>query len=168
MNRKSLSIGLALLGLTAVAIAAITVQRVVVSAVASDGTGQFQMNLQAIKIYHDDYGARLLGRGSFALTRGTQRVSLQLRQLTAMNVFELEEGGYQVTLEGTARFAPNIFVNRNARPESGTFRLVILDLPAEGEGNDSVEFRFVGERGRRLDFFGEVTGGTLQVSEQTM
>ncbi|MEN3002218.1 MAG: hypothetical protein ABDI19_10325 [Armatimonadota bacterium] len=168
MERKRLFIGLALFGLMAVAIAATTVQRVLVQAVASDGTDQFRMSLQAIKIYMDDSGARLMGRGSFLLTRGTQQHRFQLHQLTAMSIAELEEGGYHIMMQGIAQRTSTFFPNRTTRPERGTFRLVIFDQPAEDEASDTVEFYFVDNRGRFLNFSGEVTAGTLQVSTHSL
>jgi len=168
MNRNRFYIGLILLGLMAVAVAAITVQSVRVQATASDGSGQFRLNLQATRVYFDDIGTRVLGRGSFQLTRGAERYNLQLRHLTNMGVGELENGGYSVMMEGYASFAPNFFLSRISRPEGGIFRLVIFDMPEGSEESDSVQFRFVSDRGRRIDFFGEVTGGSLTISEQTL
>jgi hypothetical protein len=163
MNHKRLYLGLGLLGLMAVATAAITVQRVLIRAAASNGSGQFVMNLQAMRIYHDTAGERLLGQGSFVLTQGDQRYPMQLQRLTAMEIFELEDGVYRITLEGSVRFAPALFTPRSQRPVTGTFRLVVFDYTEDSE-SDSVEFRLVTNQGRRYDFFGEVSSGVLHLS----
>jgi len=85
-----------------------------------------------------------------------------------MDVTELEGGGYRITLDGWVNFVPTFFLSRSARPEGGTFHLVIFDLPDGSEEGDTAEFRMVSERGRRLDFFGEVVDGTLRVSNQSL